>query len=129
MKKLITIIFVVLILVGLCVWEQVTINDYLSDIQQKTTELIELTKGVTNIQTKEISQRVEDLELSWEKHEEILCFFANHKDMRDLCVEIQKLRGNIDVNLYEDFITSLHVIYHLSTDCNKIMGLSVQNLF
>lgn len=129
MKKFITIVFVILILVGLCIWEQISINSYITEIKDQTKELISLTDGVTNIQTKEIIEKVEQLETSWEKHEKILCFFANHKDMKDLCVEIQKLSGNIEVNLYEDFITSLKVIYHLADDCYMIMGFSIQNIF
>ena len=121
MKKFITIIFVVFLLVGLCTWEQITINDYLDDIQ--------ITKGIKNIQTEEISNRVEKLKSTWEQHEEVLCFFANHKDMRDLCIEIQRLRGNIIVNQYEDFTAGLQVIYHLTQDYHFIMGLSLQNVF
>lgn len=129
MKKFITIIFVVFLLVGLCIWEQITINDYLDDIQNQSKELIEITKGIKNIQTEEISNRVEKLKSTWEQHEEVLCFFANHKDMRDLCIEIQRLRGNIIVNQYEDFTAGLQVIYHLTQDYHYIMGLSLQNVF
>ena len=129
MKKFIAIIFVVLILVGLCIWEQLTINNYLSDIQNQSKELIEITTGTKNIQTEEISTRVDRLKTTWEQHEEVLCFFANHKDMRDLCIEIQKLRGNIIVNQYEDFTAGLQVIYHLTKDYHFIMGLSLQNIF
>ena len=129
MKKFITIIFVVFLLVGLCTWDQITINDYLDDRQNQSKELIEITQGIKNIQTEEISNRVEKLKSTWEQHEEVLCFFANHKDMRDLCIEIQRLRGNIIVNQYEDFTAGLQVIYHLTQDYHFIMGLSLQNVF
>ncbi len=129
MKKFIIIIIVVLILAGAVTLEQITINSYLNEIQNKTYELITLTTGLENIQTEEIKEKVSDLKKTWIHHEEILCIFANHKDMRDLCIEIQKLEGNIEVNQYEDFTASLKVIYHLADDYHKIMGTSWQNIF
>lgn len=129
MKKFITIIAVVLILTGAVVWEQITINNYLDEVHTKTYELIELSSGKENIQTDEIKEKVKDLRETWIHHEEVLCIFANHKDMRDLCIEVQKLEGNIEVNQYEDFTASLKVIYHLSEDYHKIMGTNWQNIF
>lgn len=129
MKKFILILVVTLALIGVAIWEQITVNTYLNDVEEKSKYLIEITTNVTNIQTEEIIEKVEELEESWTKQEQILCLFANHKDMRDLCIEIQKLRGNIEVNQYEDFTASLKVIYHLCNDYHKIMGTSWQNIF
>ena len=129
MKKFVTIIFVVLILIGAVIYEQITINNYLSEIQDMTEELMTITSGKQNIQTEEIKEKVENLKNTWIHHEEVLCIFANHKDMRDLCIEVQKLEGNIEVNQYEDFTASLKVIYHLCNDYHKIMGTSWQNIF
>lgn len=129
MKKFITILIVVLILAGAVTFEQITINNYLNEIKDMTYELITLTTGTENIQTPEIKEKVDNLKQTWIDHEEVLCIFANHKDMRDLCIEIQKLEGNIEVNQYEDFTASLRVIYHLTDDYHKIMGTSWQNIF
>lgn len=129
MKKFFAILTVVLILVGLCIWEEATIDKYLKDIQTQSEQLIELTEGTKNIQTEEIVNLVDNLEKTWKHHEDILCMIANHKDMRDLCVEIQRLQGNIVVNQYEDFTASLKIINHLSKDYRKIMGLSFHNVF
>ncbi len=129
MKKFITILIVVLILAGAVTFEQITINHYLNEIKDMTYELITLTTGTENIQTPEIKEKVDNLKQTWIHHEEVLCIFANHKDMRDLCIEIQKLEGNIEVNQYEDFTASLRVIYHLTDDYHKIMGTSWQNIF
>lgn len=129
MKKYIAILFVIFILVGLSVLEEITIDSYLNDIQTQSQELMDLTKGTKNIQTEEIILKVNELEKTWVHHEEILCLVANHKDMRDLCIEIQRLKGNIEVNQYEDFTASLKIINHLSQDYHKIMGISWQNIF
>ena len=129
MKKTIFIIFVVLFLIAISIAEQIVVSNYLFDIEQKAQHLIEITKDKTNIQTEEIYNLVEDLEQTWKAHEEILCIVANHKDMRDLCTEIQRLRGNIEVNQYEDFTAGIKVIYHLAQDYHYLMGLSLQNIF
>ena len=129
MKKLITIIFVVLVLAVAVVLEDITINKYFDEIKQKTEYIIALSNEKDNIQTEEIINSVKDLKQTWIHHEQILSMFSNHKDMRDLCVEIQKLQGNIEVNQYEDFTAGLKVISHLADDYKSIMGTSWQNIF
>ena len=129
MKKLVTIICVVLILAGAVVWEDITIRTYLDEIKQKTEYIIELSSGKDDIQTEEIIKSVQELKQTWIHHEQILSMFSNHKDMRDLCIEIQKLQGNIEVNQYEDFTAGLKVISHLTDDYKSIMGTSWQNIF
>lgn len=129
MKKFIVMLAIFFLLVGLCIWEQITVNKYLLDIKEQTLAIINTSTNLTNINNKEIINKVENLELTWKHHEATLCLFSNHKDMRDLCIEIQKLRGNIEVNQYEDFTASLKVIYHLTEDYRYIMGTSIQNIF
>ena len=129
MKKLITIIIVVLLLTVAVIFEDITINTYLDEIKQKTEYVISLSNGKDNIQTEEIINSVADLKQTWIHHEQILSMFSNHKDMRDLCIEIQKLEGNIEVNQYEDFTAGLKVISHLTDDYKSIMGTSWQNIF
>ena len=129
MKRLIAILFVILLLIFGVIIEQTTINNYLNEIQEKTKQLILISSGKENIQTQEIQQKLQELEDTWLHHEQVLCFFANHKDMRDLCIEIQKLEGNLQVNQYEDFTAGLKVIYHLADDYHYVMGTSFQNIF
>lgn len=129
MKKFFVILFVFLLLIGVSVWEQITVNKYLDDIQNKTLAIINITTNVENIQTQEIIKKVDELEKTWKDYESVLCLIANHKDMRDLCVEIQRLRGNIEVNQFEDFTASLKIIYHLAQDYHYLMGVSWQNVF
>ena len=129
MKKIFLMIFVVACLVCGIIIEENTINNYLSEIEQKTEYIIEISSGKDNIQTQQIKNAVSDLKDTWLHHEKILATFANHKDMRDLCIEIQKLEGNIEVNQYEDFTAGLKVIRHLTQDYKSLLGTSLQNVF
>ena len=60
MKKFITIIIVVLTLTFGAVFEQITINNYLDEIQDMTYELMTLTKGSENIQTEDLTLGILD---------------------------------------------------------------------
>ena len=129
MKKLLTMIAVILALTGAIVWEEITIQNYIGEIKQKTEYIIEISTGLDNIQTDEISMCVDDLKKTWIHHEKVLSMFSNHKDIRDLCIEIQKLEANIQVNQYEDFSAGLKVISHLADDYLSLMGTTWQNIF
>ena len=84
MKKFIAMLLIFCLLVGLCVWEQITVNKYLLDIQEHTLSIINISTNLTDIRTDEIREKVEELEILWKHHEEVLCIVSNHKDIRDL---------------------------------------------
>ena len=129
MKKLITMLVVILVLTCAVVWEEITINKYIGEIKQKTEYIIDISSGLDDIRSQEIINHVSELKKTWIHHEKVLSMFSNHKDIRDLCIEIQKLEANIEVNQYEDFTAGLKVISHLADDYLSLMGTTWQNIF
>lgn len=129
MRRITACILVFIVLIGLCVWEQTSVNIYLENVYNMAKELQILTLDDETINTTEILEKVEHLEEMWESHESILCLFANHKDMKDLSIEIEKMKGNVEMNQYEDFQASLNVVMFLSTTFHHFMGFSFQNIF
>lgn len=128
MKKYVAIA-IFLLLAGFLIFEQLTISNYLDEIIQKTEYLSSIALGREDIQTEEIKNAFFDLEETWVHHEGVISLFANHIDMQDFCIELEKMQGNIDVNQYEDFTASLRVLSHLAEDCKKFLGTDFKNIF
>ena len=128
MKKL-TIIFLVLFLAGVIVWEQLSVSAYLDEVRDITDNLTEMVSGSEQINTTRVLEEVDRLDQVWKKHENILCLLANHKDMQDLSVEIARMRACVSVNQFEDFKASLSIIIYFTDAYHHFMGISFQNIF
>lgn len=129
MKKAIGMICLLLFLVGIIVWEQISVSVYLTDIKIITDNLSEMVAGSEQINTTQVYEEVEHLEEVWKKHESILCLVANHKDMQDLSIEIERMKACVSVNQFEDFKASLTIIMYFTEAYNHFMGISFQNIF
>ena len=128
MRK-IAMLVLLLVLVGIIVWEQLSVNSYLNEIKDITDRLTIMVSGNEQINTTEILEQVDNLEDVWNKHESILCLLANHKDMQELSVEIARMRACVSVNQFEDFKASLSIIIYFSEAYHHFMGISLQNIF
>lgn len=128
MKK-IAMLALLLALVGIIVWEQLSVNSYLDEIRDITDKLTIMVSGNEQINTTQVLEEVDRLEDIWNKHENILCLLANHKDMQELSVEIARMRACVSVNQFEDFKSSLSIIIYFSEAYHHFMGISLQNIF
>ena len=128
MKK-IAMLALLLALFGIIVWEQLSVNSYLDEIRDITDKLTIMVSGNEQINTTQVLEEVDRLEDIWNKHENILCLLANHKDMQELSVEIARMRACVSVNQFEDFKASLSIIIYFSEAYHHFMGISLQNIF
>ena len=128
MKK-IAMLALLLALFGIIVWEQLSVNSYLDEIRDITDKLTIMVSGNEQINTTQVLEEVDRLGDIWNKHENILCLLANHKDMQELSVEIARMRACVSVNQFEDFKASLSIIIYFSEAYHHFMGISLQNIF
>lgn len=129
MKKLIAMIFLFLFLIGVIIWEQISVDHYLQDVKKITDSLTEIVAESEQINTTKVLEKVDHLDEVWKKHESILCLLANHKDMQELSIEIERMRACVAVNQFEDFKASLSIIIYFTEAYHHFMGISFQNIF
>ena len=129
MKKAICMIVLLLILTGIIVWEQISVDTYLMEVKSITNTLADMVGGSEQINTTKVLEEVEHLEEVWEKHEGYLCLLANHKDIREMSIEIERMKACVSVNQFEDFKASLSIIIYFTESYHHFMGISLQNLF
>lgn len=128
-KRWIHVTFIVVFLIAVCVWEELSVNAYLKEIDQRVSEIQTKFFADKNMQDPEMVFLVENLEEHWKRKETFLSIVLNHEEVYEIGEEIARLKGCIAVNQVEEFGVSLSVIrFHVDT-FNKVMGLSLQNLF
>ena len=127
-KRLISVLVILALLTLACIWEQVPVDKYLNDIYNQALAIENYVDDITEVNAPELQAMVESLEASWDKHESMLCFLINHKDISDISTEITRLKSYSETNQEQDFKASIKVIIHYTDAYHHVMGISLQNL-
>ena len=127
-KRFLTSILIVCVLLGICIWEQAMVDNYLNDIYNKALQIQEYVEEKETVKDDKLMQMVEEMDEAWKNYEKMFCFVINHKDIDDLSVEIARLRANIESDQAQDFKSGVNVIIHYTQSYHHIMGASLQNI-
>ena len=127
-KSLISVLFILALLTLACIWEQISVDKYLNDIYNQALAIENYVDDKEDVNAPELQAMVERLEASWDKHESMLCFLINHKDIADMSTQITFLKSYSETNQESDFKAALKVIIHYTDAYHHVMGISLQNL-
>ena len=128
MKRGILISILVAFLTVICVLEQILVSTTLEKLNFLTNNLKDYYNESNEVLNNETLNRTQNLKEFWQKNENLLCFFINHKDMEEVGIELNKMLSFIETNNKEEFLISLNLVIYYSKTFNHIMGLSIQNL-
>lgn len=127
-KRFLSVLIILVLLALVCVWEQISVDKYLNDIYNQALAIENYVDDITNVNAPELQAMVDRLEDSWDKHESMLCFIINHKDIADISTEITRLKSYSETNQEQDFKATIKVIIHYTDAYHHVMGISLQNL-
>lgn len=128
-KRLVSILAIIVILIGICITEQVMVSNYLANMTDKIVALTEFVKDKNDINNQEIYGKVVDLETTWDGYEGALCFLVNLKDIEDVGVELTKMKVYVVENNEAMFKASLALLLYYIEGYYNIMGISFENIF
>ena len=128
-KRYIYVICIALVLLAVCVTEQIMINKFLGTMENKVASLIEFVGEREDINTNEIYEKVVDMEETWDGYEGALCFFVNLKDIEDLGIELTKMKVYVVENNVVEFKASLALMLYYIDGYYNVMGISFENIF
>ena len=92
MKRYFIIIVLSLLIVGLIIWEQIFISNCLTVLKEKTTTIYNQIQTSENVNTKEILNNIEQLDVFWKEKEHWLYLVINYKDMERTGEQITRLK-------------------------------------
>ena len=128
MKRNICIFFIVIFLFAICTLEQILVHNTLTKLKELSQSLYEIALSSEDVNTQAIFTQTNNLNDFWQKNENYLCFFINHKDMQEMGNELIKMISYSKSNIKEEYLTSLELVRYYCNTFNHIMGLSLQNL-
>ena len=128
-KRYVYMIVIIMILIFVCIWEQIMVSNYLSNMQTKITNVISVVENEVDINNTQVYELVEDLETTWSGYQTALCYLINLKDVEDIGIELTKMKIYIVENSVTDFKASLSLLLFYIDGYYNLMGISFQNIF
>lgn len=129
MKRPIGIIIILLVLVGLCIGEEMLVGSTISHMQDVSNTLYSLSATAEFVNTEEIITTTDNLLEYWKEKEATLCFFINYKDMSEMSNELVRMTSYAKDNIKEEYVASLRLLLYYCDTFDHITGFSLQNIF
>ncbi len=129
MKKFINITIIILLLIAVCVVEQVLADKYLAEVEARVNTIYENFIALDDINDTKLIAQTNELEEYWTAKESVLCNFVNHKDIEDIGVEINKMQTATKDSNKDQYYESLKLVKFYLKGYKHVIGISIQNIF
>ena len=99
----INFILIFLLLVGICVAEDILVSNSLAEIQKQCYKIEKLVDEKENLKNTEVVLAVDNLEYMWHEDESNMCYLVNHKSIQEIGQEIARIKLYISEDNVNDF--------------------------
>lgn len=124
----INFIIIALILVFICVSEELTVSSSLRDVQDRCLTIERIVDEEKTLKNSTLVLAVDNLEYNWTKSESNLCFMVNHKNVQEIGQEITKAKQYITEDNIEEFKISIELIKFYCHSYLHFMGANLHNV-
>lgn len=124
----INFLIIFLILIGICVIEDVIVSNSLKAVQTSCYKIERMVQQEGNLKNMDIVLLVDNLEDRWIKDENKLCYLVHHKNIQEIGQEISKLKLYIPADDIDAFRVSLSTIRSYCHGYHHFMGASWHNV-
>lgn len=128
MKRGFVIISLFIVLVGLCVVEEIYLQQNLIKLYDKSNELLSLVEENENVDTIEIKTKIEDLKDFWDKTEGYFCLVVNHINMEEAGEQITKITSLSNLNKKDELIVEINLLIYYAKSYEHIIIPHIQNI-
>ena len=127
MKKAITVIFILILVISFGIFELINVRKTLTTMEDIINDLYheyELNEDDITIFYDDIG----NLKEFWEEKESWLCFLFNHRDLSVITDSLNRLRAYTKNNDYDNSVGELSMLREYSTKSYHIMGFNIHNI-
>lgn len=129
MKKLISILIIVLLLIGACIVEQIIVYDYITSTEEELLQVEKNYSEITPENKEELLILLSKIKEDWIKKDNVLCFFVNHNDISDLGSELVRAENAIKENDTSVFRESITLSIFYINGYKQFMFINLRSVF
>ena len=128
MKRGIVTISLFVILIGLCVLEEIYLKQNLVKLYDSSNDLLSLVEKSEDVNTSEITTKIKNLEDFWNKTEGYFCLVVNHISMEEAGEQISKIVTLSELNKKEELIVEINLLIYYAKSYEHIIVPHIQNI-
>ena len=125
---IVNLLIIVLLLIGICVSEELVVSSSLSDIQDRCLYIEQIVEQDETLKTVDLVLAVDNLEDKWDKYESKLCFLVHHKNIQEIGLEIAKIKQYISNDDVGEFRVCVESIKMYCSGYLHFMGANLHNV-
>lgn len=124
----INIVIILLLLIGICISEELVVSSSLRDIQSRSMQIELLIDDYDSLKNTEIVLAIDNLEDKWKKDESNLCYMVNHKNIQEIGQEIAKIKEYVASDDVDACRVSIYLIKFYCHSYLHFMGANLHNV-
>ena len=128
MKRGFIIITIFLILIGVCIWEDVYLSSNLKTLNTMATELAQVVRQSENADDEIVKNKIKNLDEFWTKTENYFCLVVNHINMEEAGEQISKIKTLSELNKKEELLVEVDLLIYFSESYEHIIVPHIQNI-
>lgn len=128
MKRGFVIISIFLILVGVCIWEEIFLSSNLKLLNQKAQNLAVMVRNSENVDGEIIAEKIKDIDKFWTKTENYFCIVVNHINMEEAGEQISKIKTLSSLNKKDELLVEVDLLVYFSQSYEHIIVPHIQNI-
>lgn len=130
MKRLIITVFIMLLITGGVIWEQIFLNETYNELEDKLDALVAEVENSPEdaVDTDTNKRLINELYELWLEKESILCYLVRHTETFQVSDSIIYAKNFINFNNKEEAMVALTKLQYLFSVRHYNIGTSIQNI-
>ena len=117
-----------MLLLGIVIGEQVYADNTLNTLIYKINVLDQKINIATTINTNELNDICEELDVFWTANEKIMCLFISHNDLNRVGEQIKRVKSYLQNNKTDECKCELDTLLFYAESYRHVMEINIQNL-
>ena len=130
MKRIFAILFIVLIIISICVVEEITLSQTNQKLDEYSNSLsAAIIENKDNLNNEQVLSEFKKLDNFWQDTKIKLCYLTNYEKIKTMDESLIKLEASIEYNDESLAIENISLIKSYSEFLHYFMGFNFNNLF
>ncbi len=129
MKRTFAILFIILIIISVCIVEEVTLNKTNQKLDEYSNSLsVAIVENKDNLNNESVLKEFKKLDDFWQDTKVTLCYLTNYEKIKTMDESLIKLEASIKYNDESLAIENISIIKSYSEFLHYFMGFNLNNL-
>ena len=129
MKRTFAILFIILIIISVCIVEEVTLNKTNQKLDEYSNSLsVAIVENKDNLNNESVLKEFKKLDDFWQDTKVALCYLTNYEKIKTMDESLIKLEASIKYNDESLAIENISIIKSYSEFLHYFMGFNLNNL-